>query len=314
MHELVVISGKGGTGKTSITASLALLAGQQAVIADADVDAADLHLLLAPIDAATHPFEAGHLAVVDSALCQRCGTCQAVCAFDAATLAPGQPTAAIDPLLCEGCHTCVTLCPEQAIRFPARRCGDWSIATSRGGQLVHARLRPGAENSGKLVTQVRRAARELATARGLTRLIVDGPPGIGCPVIAAITQANQVLVVTEPTVSGLHDLRRVVKLAKHLSVPAAMVINRWDLSVTQSRRLEVEAQLLDLPFLGRIPYDPQMRQALRQEQTIIEYAPGSPAARAIRELAAALHPPFRSIQTTLPNSGASPHANRHPTE
>ncbi|MGB7629601.1 MAG: ATP-binding protein, partial [Candidatus Deferrimicrobium sp.] len=224
MKELVIISGKGGTGKTSLTASFVVLADRP-VIADCDVDAADLHLVLSPRINERHEFRSGHEAVIRQDDCNGCGTCLADCRFDAVRMngkAAGNATFVIDPVACEGCGVCIRFCPEKAIDFPERPCGEWMISETRCGPMVHARLGVGAENSGKLVSTVRREARRIAEEEHRFLVIVDGPPGIGCPVIASVTGATHVLAVTEPTVSGEHDLERVLSLTRHFSIPAAV--------------------------------------------------------------------------------------------
>jgi len=231
IDELVVISGKGGTGKTSVTASLAVLAGRS-VLADCDVDAADLHLLLAPRIEQRRDFYSGHQAVIRQTDCIGCGACLAYCRFEAVQRQPAPDHTTlftIDPALCEGCGVCVHFCPVNAIDFNERWCGEWMISTTRCGPMVHARLGTAAENSGKLVSLVRQEARRLAEAEGITRILVDGPPGIGCPVISSITGADTVLVVTEPTVSGIHDLERVVALAvDQFHIATAVCVNKYD--------------------------------------------------------------------------------------
>ncbi len=283
MQELVVISGKGGTGKTSVTASLALLAGD-AVTADCDVDAADLHLLLAPEVRERHDFTSGHEAVIDPGRCDGCGLCAEVCRFDA--IAPGRdaPGAVrrVDPVACEGCGVCVRFCPQQAIAFPARHCGEWMISDARSGPMVHARLGVAAENSGKLVSTVRQQARELAGREGRDLVLVDGPPGIGCPVIATVTGASLLLAVTEPTVSGAHDLDRVLSLAGHFGVPACVVVNKWDLAPDMADRIEAAARHRGARPLGRIRYDRGVTRAQIQARAAIET--GTPAAADIRAL------------------------------
>lgn len=276
MKELVVISGKGGTGKTSLTACFAGLAGQ-AVIADCDVDAADLHLLLKPEIRVTHPFFAGHLAVIDPARCRRCGRCAELCRFGAVR------AGSIDPLRCEGCGVCVDFCPAGAIAFPERHCGEYYESDTRYGAMVHARLAPAAENSGKLVSQVRRVAGELAVKRHVELMLTDGPPGIGCPVIAALGGASLVLAVTEPTVSGEHDLERVLKLAAHFDVPALVCVNKFDLNIEATRRIEALALQRRAGLAGRIPYDHTFTEAMVKGVLVIDY-PASAAARAIRKI------------------------------
>lgn len=243
MKELVILSGKGGTGKTSVTASFAALA-QNAVLADADVDAADLHLVLNPEIQSRHEFRSGHEAIIRQADCCRCGACLAHCRFEVVKMdgqAAGEATFTIDPIACEGCGVCVEFCPSEAIDFPERVCGEWYVSQTRFGTMVYARLRPAGENSGKLVTQVRTEARRLAERDGRELIVVDGPSGIGCPVIASVAGTSAVLAVTEPTVSGEHDLDRVLKLARHFGVPTFVCVNKWDINPAMAGQIEQQA-------------------------------------------------------------------------
>jgi MinD superfamily P-loop ATPase len=279
VRELVVASGKGGTGKTSLTASLAVLAGR-AVVADCDVDAADLHLVLAPSPRHRAPFFAGHEARVRPDACTGCGLCVEECRSGA--ILPVDGKVVVEPLLCEGCGLCVHLCPEQAVDFPSRRCGDWFLSETRMGPMVHARLEPGGESSGKLVTLVRREARRVALEGGFDLLLVDGPPGIGCPVIATLTGASELLAVTEPTPSGLADLGRLLELAEHFRVPASVCVNKWDLSGEGTAAVEALARTRRVPVLGRIPYDPRVTAAQVAGRSVVEE--GGRAAAEITEL------------------------------
>ena len=278
MKELVVISGKGGTGKTSLTASFAALA-PNAAFADADVDAADLHLLLAPEVRRREEFRSGHAAAIRAANCVGCGRCAALCRFEAIVPATrpgdGARTFAVDPGACEGCGVCVWNCPVQAIDFPEQVCGDWFVSGTRFGPLVHARLHPGAENSGKLVSLVREQARATAKQERRDLVLVDGPPGTGCPVIAALTGAAGVLIVTEPTVSGAHDLARVLELANHFKIPAAICINKWDLNPEQADGIEAAARTAGATPVGRVRYDRAATAAQRRGLTVVEAGPDS---------------------------------------
>jgi MinD superfamily P-loop ATPase len=312
MKELVVISGKGGTGKTSLAASFAVLADRP-VIADCDVDAADLHLVLSPRVKERHEFRSGHEAIIRQDDCTGCGKCLAHCRFGA-VLTPAvqdewrmsggtrlnrsdcaycerscesrtnaiigemreafgetRPAAyAIDPFACEGCGVCVRFCPEKAIDFPERLSGEWMVSETRCGPMVHARLGVAAENSGKLVSLVRREARRIAEAENRPLVIVDGPPGIGCPVIASVTGATLVLAVTEPTVSGEHDLERVLSLTRHFNIPAAVCVNKWDLNVEMTERIEDKARKAGARIAGRIRYDPAVTLAQMRERAVVE--------------------------------------------
>ncbi len=292
-RELVIVSGKGGTGKTSVAASLALLAGrppgdqremnESVVIADCDVDAADLHLLLRPRITRQEEFRSGRLAEIREQDCTGCGVCLEMCRFGAitsphlcvspeinASTPPGQMVHRVDPRACEGCGVCVRFCPAGAIDFHERVCGAWMISETRGGPMVHARLHAGAENSGKLVTLVRREARRIAEEGGHEWLIVDGPPGIGCPVIASMTGASMVLAVAEPTVSGEHDLCRLLALAAHFSLPAAVCVNKWDLNPEMAARIEKRAREAGAHPVARIRYDPETTRAQLMERAVVE--------------------------------------------
>ncbi|MEW6443786.1 MAG: ATP-binding protein [bacterium] len=284
MRELVVISGKGGTGKTSIVASFALLAGE-AVLADCDVDAADLHLVLCPEVKRRETFRSGHEAVIRPERCTGCGACLDLCRYEAVKRSENGragPRFRIDPVGCEGCGVCVHFCPEKAIDFPERLCGEWFVSATRCGPMVHARLGIAAENSGKLVSLVRREAKEICEREGRTLVLVDGPPGIGCPVIASITGATQVLVVTEPTLSGEHDLERVLVLARHFAIPAAVCVNKWDLNPALTRQIEERAQARGALAAGRVRYDPGVTKAQILGRAVVEH--GGPSADDIRLL------------------------------
>lgn len=248
-REIVVISGKGGTGKTIVTASFAVLAGEK-IMADCDVDAADLHLLLHPAIRERHVFRSGSSARIDPARCRACGTCIAVCRFGAI-----RSDYAVDPVACEGCGLCARVCPAQAIAMEENETGEWFLSDTAYGPLVHARLGIGEENSGKLVSLVKQKARECAAARGAGLIIVDGPPGIGCPVIASLAGAALALVVTEPTLSGLHDASRAVEVAAHFKVPARLVINKCDVNTDVAARIRAYGASAGAPVVGEIPFD-----------------------------------------------------------
>jgi len=274
MNEIVIISGKGGTGKTSMAASFAVLA-ERPVIADCDVDAADLHLLLAPKVRERHEFRSGREAVIRQPDCNGCGACLAHCRFgavDKKVRDDGMVQYSVDPVACEGCGVCVRFCPEKAIDFPERLCGEWMVSDTRCGPMLHARLGIAAENSGKLVSTVRREAQRIAEEEKRSLIIVDGPPGIGCPVIASLTGATLVLVVTEPTVSGEHDLGRVLALARHFDMPAAVCVNKWDLNPEMTERIEDMARRSGAKIAGRIRYDRAVTAAQLQERAVVETA------------------------------------------
>jgi MinD superfamily P-loop ATPase len=275
MKELVVISGKGGTGKTSIVVSFAALA-KNAVLADCDVDAADLHLVLEPEIRRREEFSGGKRAQVESERCIGCGKCKEVCRFGAVSLdGPGNPwvdnTFRIDPIACEGCGVCAWFCPEKAIAFAPAINGEWYLSETRHGPMVHAKLGIAEENSGKLVSTVRQEARKIAHDRKRDLIIIDGSPGIGCPVIASITGAHLVLVVTEPTVSGRHDLNRVADLARHFRVPGLVCVNKWDLNPEIAAAIETEALNSGLALAGRVRYDHGFTEAQVRKQAVVEY-------------------------------------------
>ena len=278
MRELVVISGKGGTGKTSVTACFAGLA-RNSVICDTDVDAADLHLLLNPEVVERHDFQGGQQAVIDLEMCFQCGLCLDLCRFDAIS-----SEFKVNPLNCEGCGVCVDHCPVQTVYLQEKICGQWFISHTRMGPLVHARLGIAEENSGKLVTRVRQEAKKLAKNDGAEMIITDGPPGVGCPVIASLGGATAVVVVSEPSLSGLHDMLRVVELAKGFRIPVMVCVNKYDLNPEQGDQIIAAAKEHDLNFLGTIPYDPLFTKAMIERQTIIEFAPDSQASQAIESI------------------------------
>jgi len=280
MKELVVVSGKGGTGKTTVVGAFAALARDK-VIADCDVDAADLHLILKPQVEKTIAYEGSELAVVDEDQCSGCGACQEVCRFSA--VIPQGKKFRIDPLACEGCGACAYACPAGAIELKSRLSGWIQVSHTPYGTLVHGELRPGEETSGKLVTQVKMKARELARLEQARLLLIDGAPGIGCPVIASLSGAQAALVVTEPSMSALHDLERVVEVARHFRTRVVLLINKADLSPELSDRIESYAKEEGLALLGRIPYDEGVVRAQVAGRPVVEDG-DSPAARGLRAL------------------------------
>ncbi|RKY09516.1 MAG: (4Fe-4S)-binding protein [Planctomycetota bacterium] len=279
MKEIVVISGKGGTGKTSIVASFAALA-KTAVMADCDVDAADLHLVLEPKVRHSSDFSGGKQASIVSGKCIGCGKCQDVCNFDAILFAgPANDvidkTYTVDPIACEGCGVCAHFCPNNAIEFNDVVNGRWFVSDTRFGAMVHARLGIAAENSGKLVSLIRKKAKEIAADRNNDLIIVDGSPGIGCPVIASITGADLVLIVTEPTLSGKHDLDRIVDLAAGFNIPTLIAINKHDLNPDVAQQIETDARKRSMKVVGKIRYDDAFTKAQIMKCSVVEYTGGA---------------------------------------
>lgn len=282
MKEIVVISGKGGTGKTSIVACFAFLAKNK-VLADCDVDAADLYLVLEPAIRHSEPFKGGKEARIKQDVCVGCGVCEEVCRFDAVYRQqdadrPGM-TYVIDPISCEGCGVCSYFCPIEAIELEEVVNGEWFISDTRCGPMVHARLGIAQENSGKLVTLVRAQAKRVAEEQALELLIVDGSPGIGCPVIASITGADMVVAVTEPTLSAQHDLERVCELASHFSVPVVVCINKYDLNKEMASSIEEWCFRKGLEVVGKIPYDTDFTMAQVEKKSLVEYSKGVAAGK-----------------------------------
>ena len=278
MKQLAIISGKGGTGKTTLVASLAALAPKP-VLVDCDVDAADLHLLLQPEIQQTHNFFGGFEAVINSDECDHCGVCVGVCRYRA--ISP--ELLRVDPVLCEGCGVCVEMCPVHAIYEQEQLAGRWHESTTAFGPMLHAELFPGQDNSGKLVAAIRKRALELAATGGRELVIVDGPPGIGCPVISALTGVDAALLITEPSPSGLHDLERVLELTRHFGIPAMVVINKADLAPALVARIREAVDKLDVPVLGELPYDTEAVAAMVAGQPVVTHSNG-PLAAAIRNV------------------------------
>jgi MinD superfamily P-loop ATPase len=274
MKEIVVISGKGGTGKTSISASLAYIAGKEAVIADCDVDAADMHLLLNPNFSYVEDFYSGKMAYIDNMICTNCGECKSICRFDAIQIINANHI--INEIDCEGCSYCANICPVEAIEMKDNLTGEFYISKTRlENTLVHAKLRIGAENSGKLVTKVRKEAKKIAEQTNTPFLIIDGTPGIGCPVIASITGADYVVIVTEPTVSGLHDMKRACKLVKDLGIKLGCIINKEDLNKQVSLEIKDFLKENNIELLTELPYDNVFTEAITQGNTVVECSLGS---------------------------------------
>lgn len=279
MKEIVIISGKGGTGKTSIAASFASLAAEKAVFADCDVDAADLHLILKPTIRQRTEFRSGHRALIKSNLCTGCGRCIELCRFEAiAKRKSDDKIPEIDPVACEGCGVCVRFCPSQAIDFNEEVCGEWFISDTRFGPMVHAKLGVASENSGRLVTLVRNEAKRVAKDKGAAYVLIDGSPGIGCPVIASLTAASLALIVTEPTVSGNHDFRRIAGLTRRLGVPAMVCVNKWDINPEKTEEIKAYALQEGLTFAGMVQYGKTATIAQRAEKCIVEFPDSKMAA------------------------------------
>ncbi len=276
MKELVVVSGKGGTGKTSIVASFAALA-ENKVLADCDVDAADLHLVLEPEIEHTENFSGGKQAKIITKHCIGCGLCYNACRFGAIRRGTDldevvSVTYQIDPISCDGCGVCVRVCPGGAISFEPAMNGQWFRSRTRHGPMIHAKLGVAQENSGKLVTLVRDQARKLAQQNNLELIIIDGSPGIGCPVIASITAADMVLVVTEPTLSGQHDLERVADLTSHFGIETMVCINKWDINPQITAAIEQLTRKRKIHLAGKIRYDDAVTRALIKKLSVVEYS------------------------------------------
>jgi MinD superfamily P-loop ATPase len=287
MKQIVVLGGKGGTGKTTVVAALAHLmaAEQRLVLADADVDAPNLGLLLAPKVLTSEQFVGGSEAVIDAALCTGCWRCQEVCRYEAVAAQNG--VYVVDPIACEGCAACAYACPAACIQMVPAVNGEWHRSETRFGPFVHARLFAGQENSGKLVSLVRQQAQLVAEDQDADLILIDGSPGIGCPVIAAVTGVDLALMVTEPTISGQHDLDRVLGVAAHFGVPAAVCINKGDINPGRTAEIEAYCRAHDLPMLGVLPYDDAAMATMRRGQAVTEASTG-PLALALQALWAGL--------------------------
>ena len=273
MKEIVVISGKGGTGKTSITASFAMLGGSDVVVADCDVDAADMHLLMQPDFNFAEDFYSGEVTYVDQSNCIRCGKCRDVCRFDAISVKKNLYV--VDPISCEGCGYCARVCPTKTIINKERLAGKWFISNIKTGSImVHARLGIGADNSGKLVAKVKNEAKEIALEERKGFILVDGSPGIGCPVVSSLSGANFVVLVTEPSVSGLHDLKRVYELVKKFNIKAGCIINKADVNPTKCSEIVEFLAENDIVHLTDLPYDENFTRAMVLGQTMVEYDHG----------------------------------------
>ncbi|MBD3225427.1 MAG: (4Fe-4S)-binding protein [Caldithrix sp.] len=294
MKEIVIVSGKGGTGKTSITASFAYLGGQDIILADCDVDAADMHLLMQPDFATAEDFYSGQLARINPESCTNCGACADVCRFDAITVLEGHYT--IDAINCEGCGYCPRVCPEKAISMIEQKVGQRYIShTKTGSPMVHARLGIAAESSGKLVTKVKTEARALAQAQHKKFVLVDGSPGVGCPVISSLSGAHFIVLVTEPTVSGFHDLKRVYELVRSFNLRAGCIINKSDLNPQITDDILAYLQETGIFHIGSLTYDESFTKAMVNGLTLPEYTNGS--------LTKPLKHSWKTIMAYVSNSG-----------
>ncbi len=265
MKQIVIISGKGGTGKSVIAGSFASLAKNK-VMADCDVDAADLYLLLHPTVRETHEFSGGKTAFIDERRCTQCGKCQEICRFEAID------NYLVDPISCEGCGVCFHICPEKAIKMVDNLSGKWFISETKYGPFVHAKLGIAEENSGKLVTLVRQNAKIIAEKEKRDFVIIDGPPGIGCPVIASLSGVDVALIVTEPTLSGIHDLERIAGVTHHFGIKGAVCINKYDLNLIVSQRIEEYCRHNNIELVGEIPFDISVTEALVRGLPVVEYS------------------------------------------
>jgi len=266
MKQILVISGKGGTGKTIVTGSFAALSMNK-VMVDCDVDAADLHLLLHPDIKERHEFRSGSTAVIKNNLCKECGKCIQVCRFGAI-----KSGFKIESFSCQGCGFCSRVCPYKAIVMEENIAGEWFISDTKYGPFVHAKLGIAEENSGKLVAKIRQVAKELAEKQAFDYVIIDGPPGIGCPVIASLSGVDCALIVTEPTLSGLHDAQRVIQVAKQFNISVKLVVNKYDLNLKMTTIIEESCCQQGVPVIGRIPFDKTVVQALVEGNTVVDYA------------------------------------------
>ncbi len=269
MKEIVIISGKGGTGKTSVTSSFAVLAGEKAIIADCDVDAADMHILMKPDFSETEDFYSGELAVINQETCTQCGICADVCRFDAIPVIEGKYI--VDELSCEGCGYCARVCPAGAITNVDLKVGQWFVSNVKTKTfMVHAKLGIGADNSGKLVTQVKNEAKRLAKEHNKDYILIDGSPGVGCPVVSSLSGAHLVVLVTEPTVSALHDLKRVYQLVKKFQIKATCIINKWDINKKISDEIKEYLKKEEILHIADLPYEESFTKAMVEGKSVVE--------------------------------------------
>lgn len=286
MRQIAILSGKGGTGKTSITAAFISLV-KDGVFADCDVDASDLFLILTPTIKEEHLFLGGKTAIIHQENCTSCNKCYEVCNFNAVKIVDGKYS--INQYACEGCNYCVLVCPTKTIELKQNNAGYWYLSDTRFGKLVHAKLFPGEENSGKLVTMVRHQARLLAEESKKDTIIIDGPPGIGCPVISTLSGVDDVIVVTEPTRSGLSDLKRVALTAKHFHIPISVIINKYTLNEDMSNKIEEYCQEKEYTILGRLAFDKIFTEAMIEKKSVIEMNPKANISRNLIEIAKKIH-------------------------
>lgn len=282
MKEITILSGKGGTGKTTITAALSAIA-HEVVLCDNDVDAADLHLILHPEIQEKHTFEGAWVAKIDEDKCTGCGHCELNCRFHAIHL-ESDSSYQVNPYQCEGCRLCERICPEDAITSTRSDENFWFVSNTRFGTMVHAQMGPGEENSGKLVTAIRKKARELALSQGAHFILNDGPPGIGCSAISAITGTQQIVLVIEPTVSGWHDIKRLVTLIRQFNIPMQALINKFDLNEELSGQIEQFLMQEAIPLVAKIPFDKTIVEAMIHGQSVVEYAADSQASVLLKEV------------------------------
>ncbi|MCK4882865.1 MAG: ATP-binding protein [Candidatus Omnitrophica bacterium] len=276
MKQIVVISGKGGTGKTVMTGALAALA-ENKIMVDCDVDAANLHLILKPEIKEKHTFRGGKGARIDKDLCGECGQCRDVCRFDAIS-----EDYVVDPISCEGCCFCGFVCPLGAMKIEERVSGEWFFSDTKYGPFVHAKLGIAEDNSGRLVALIKEKAKEIAKEQRLDWMIIDGAPGIGCPVIASLSGVHCALVVTEPTLSGLHDAERVVKVARQFGADVKMVVNKYDLNKDMTAKIETYCRENDVQLIGKIGFDEQVVRAVVQGKTIMDCPDGKTKDEVVR--------------------------------
>ena len=281
MKQITIVSGKGGTGKTSITSAFASIAKNK-ILVDCDVDAADLFLTTQPTVIESHEYEGGKIAVIDPEVCTNCGICEELCRFDAISVVDGQTT--ISEFSCDGCKLCEIACPVDAITLEENMDSRWYKSETRFGPMIHAKLGIGEDNSGKLVTVIRDVAAKIAKEQEYNTVLIDGPPGIGCPVISTLTGVDIALMVTEPTLSGMHDLNRLIELAKGFKLKSYVLINKFDLNTDISDEIDVLCQENGLEVLAKVPFNRDFVDAMVNQQTVVEYAPKSDLSITLKEV------------------------------